>query len=77
MIPERYQNFLSEISGKFPIGNFGKLPLPIPIHISWPIYLKHLFVFWPNHLGLVSQNFPKSMPKFLPKLTLQNVKYSR
>ena len=26
MIPERYLNFLSEISGKFPIGNFGKLP---------------------------------------------------
>ena len=30
MIPERYLNFLSEISGKFPIGNFGKLPRPIP-----------------------------------------------
>ena len=30
MIPERYQNFLLEISGKFPIGNFGKLPRPIP-----------------------------------------------
>ena len=36
MIPERYLNFLSEISGKFPIGNFGKLPRPIPI---WLIYL--------------------------------------
>ena len=32
MIPERYLNFLSEISGKFPIGNFGKLPRPIPSH---------------------------------------------
>ena len=32
MIPERYLNFLSEISGKFPIGNFGKLPRPIPTH---------------------------------------------
>ena len=31
MIPERYLNFLSEISGKFPIGNFGKLPRPIPM----------------------------------------------
>ena len=30
MIPERYLNFLSEISGKFSIGNFGKLPHPIP-----------------------------------------------
>ena len=30
MIPERYRNFHSEISGKFPIGNFGKLPRPIP-----------------------------------------------
>ena len=30
MIPERYLNFLSEIAGKFPIGNFGKLPRPIP-----------------------------------------------
>ena len=30
MIPEKYQNFRSEISGKFPIGNFGKLPRPIP-----------------------------------------------
>ena len=29
MIPERFQNFLQEISGKFPIGNFGKLPRPI------------------------------------------------
>ena len=32
MIPERYKNFLSEISGKFSIGNFGKLPRPIPNH---------------------------------------------
>ena len=32
MIPERYLNFLSEISGKFSIGNFGKLPRPIPIY---------------------------------------------
>ena len=32
MIPERYLNFLSEISGKFPIGNFGELPRPIPSH---------------------------------------------
>ena len=32
MIPERYRDFLSEISGKFPIGNFGKLPRPIPSH---------------------------------------------
>ena len=32
MIPERYRDFLSEISGKFPIGNFGKLPRPISIH---------------------------------------------
>ena len=30
MIPERYQIFRSEISGKFPIGNFGKFPRPIP-----------------------------------------------
>ena len=34
MIPERYLNFLSEISGKFLIGNFGKLPRPIPTR-SW------------------------------------------
>ena len=33
MIPERYLNFLSEISGKFPIGNFGKLPRPIPNYV--------------------------------------------
>ena len=32
MIPERYKNFRSEISGKFPIGNFGKLPRPIPTY---------------------------------------------
>ena len=30
MIPERYQNFRSEISENFSIGNFGKLPRPIP-----------------------------------------------
>ena len=30
MIPERYRNICSEIWGKFPIGNFGKLPRPIP-----------------------------------------------
>ena len=30
MIPEKYINILSEISGKFPIGNFGKLPRLIP-----------------------------------------------
>ena len=35
MISERYLNFLSEISGKFPIGNFGKLPRPIPTHNTW------------------------------------------
>ena len=37
MIPERYLNFLSEISGKFPIGNFGKLPRPIPSDNKLPV----------------------------------------
>ena len=35
MIPERYQNFRAEISGKFPIGNFGKLPRPIPTYNTY------------------------------------------
>ena len=42
MIPERYLNFLSEISGKFPIGNFGKLPRPIPNKSSLQKFIKHL-----------------------------------
>jgi len=46
MIPERYLNFVSEISGKFPIGNFGKLPRPIPRHIViWRMVLCNLYQF--------------------------------
>ena len=36
-----------------------------------------IIIWFLAHQGPVPQNFPKSISKFLPKLTFTNLKYSR
>ena len=51
MVPERHRNFRSEISGKFSIGNFGKLPRPIPVtgNNIGIVYIHNLYYSAVNH----------------------------